>query len=237
MNHHFVDLLTATTYVRQNGGHIELSHYGEYWLVVPEDDPGYAESDPHYAYPGHNPLCGDHYTLYFKIVDAPTSFQDRDVTDFVWEDRSFTLLNPQTGLVRVALAGDWTNAGRVSADVSIRRVRRGLGFPSGTAFLRDGDTIPFEVQVPAGVEQLVLETHFLKNWGAYPTSDIDMIILDPDGNENIDGATLASPERAVLEAPAPGVWTVLVNAFALPTGRDAIALYARADGARLSARR
>ena len=59
MNSHFADLITATTYVRQNGGHIELSQYGNWWVVVPEDDPGYAETEPHYGYPGHNPLCGD----------------------------------------------------------------------------------------------------------------------------------------------------------------------------------
>ena len=70
-----------------------------------------------------------------------------------------------------------------------------------------------------------------------PATDIDMILIDPDGNVDLDGATLASPERAVVDAPTPGVWTVLVDAFALPTDRDAIALYARADGKRLAAHR
>jgi subtilisin family serine protease len=182
-----------------------------------------------------NQLFGD--DVYFKIVDAPTSFQDRNITDFVASDTAYTFDNPQTGLVRVALQGDWTNAGRVSADVKIRRARRALGFPSGRAFVHDGDTVPFEVTVPSDVDQLVLETHFLRNWGVYPTSDVDMILIDPDGNVDLDGATLASPERAVVDAPTPGVWTVLVDAFALPTDRDAIALYARADGKRLAAHR
>jgi len=182
-----------------------------------------------------NQLFGD--DVFFKIVDAPTSFEDRNVTAFVAGDETFTLDNPQSGLVRVALQGDWTNAGRVSADVTVRRVRHGLGAPSATAHLHEGDIIPFEVQVAPGVAQLVFETHFLRNWGVYPTSDIDMVLVDPNGVENIDGATVASPERVVIGDPAQGVWTVLVSAFALPTERDVVALYARADGARLPARR
>jgi len=182
-----------------------------------------------------NQLFGD--DILFKIVDAPTSYEDRNVTAFVAADQAFVFDNPQTGLVRVALQGDWTNAGKVSADLTIRRVRKGSGWPSAQGSVREGDLIPVEVEMPAGTLEATFETHFVRSWAFYPTSDIDMILVDPDGNASTLGATLASPERVVVANPTPGTWTVLVSAFALPAEPDFFWLYAKADGKRLRASR
>lgn len=178
-----------------------------------------------------NQLFGD--DVYFKIVDAPTSFQDRNITDFAKADSHYVLDNPQTGLVRVSLQGDWTNAGRVSADLRIRRTRKSPGWPSAKGLLRQGDFVPFEVTVPAGAKQAVFETQWIRNWSMYPTSDVDMLLIDPDGNVDVSGATLASPERAVVANPKPGPWTVVVSAYAVPAEPDYFGLFAQADGVRL----
>ena len=178
-----------------------------------------------------NQLFGD--DVYFKIVDAPTSFQDRNITDFAKVDSHYVLDNPQTGLVRVSLQGDWTNAGRVSADLRIRRSHKRPGSPSARGALQQGDFVPFEVTVPAGATQAVFETQWVRNWSMYPTSDIDMLLIDPDGNVDASGATLASPERAVVANPKPGPWTIVVSAYAVPAEPDYFALYAQADGNRL----
>ena len=182
-----------------------------------------------------NQLFGD--DVYFKIVDAPTSYEDRNVTAYVGVDKSFVFDNPQTGLVRVALQGDWTNAGKVSADLTIRRVRKGSGLPSAFGMVREGDLIPLEVEMPAGALEATFETHFVRSWAFYPTSDIDMILVDPDGLASVLGSTLSSPERVVVANPKAGVWTVLVSAFALPAEPDYFWLYAKADGTRLKATR
>jgi subtilisin family serine protease len=180
-----------------------------------------------------NQFFGD--DLILKIVDAPTSFEDRSVTAFVAADTVFPFDNPQTGLVRVALMGDWTNAGTVSADLRIKRTRKGTGFPSASGLIRQGDMIPFEVQVPAGAAKAVFETHFARSWALYPTSDVDMLLVDPNGSLNVAGSTLSSPERVELASPLPGLWTVWVSAFALPAEPDFFALFASADGVRLKA--
>ena len=91
--------------------------------------------------------------------------------------------------------------------------------------------------MPAGTLEATFETHFVRSWAFYPTSDIDMILVDPDGNASTLGATLASPERVVVANPTPGTWTVLVSAFALPAEPDFFWLYAKADGKRLRASR
>jgi hypothetical protein len=178
-----------------------------------------------------NQLFGD--DVYFKIVDAPTSFQDRFVEDFAKVDSHYVLANPQTGLVRVSLQGDWTNAGRVSADLRIQRTRKRPGWPSASGALRQGDFLPFEVVVPAGAKQVAFETQWVRNWSMYPTSDIDMLLIDPDGDVSTAGATLASPERVVVANPKSGPWTVVVSAYAVPAEPDFFSLYAQADGARL----
>jgi subtilisin family serine protease len=180
-----------------------------------------------------NRFFGDDVIL--KIVDAPTSFEDRNVTAFVAADSAFPFPNPQTGLVRVAVMGDWTNAGVVSADLRVKRTRKATGFPSATGVVRQGDMIPFEVQVPPGATKAVFETHFARSWAMYPTSDIDMLLVDPSGAVNLAGSTLASPERVEVASPTSGLWTVWVSAFALPAEPDFFALFASADGVRLRA--
>ena len=82
-----------------------------------------------------NALFGD--DLFVMGVDAPTSFAVHRIEDppgsggvFINADSTFTIDNPQTGLVRVALQGDWTNAGRVSAELTIERERSLPTLPS-----------------------------------------------------------------------------------------------------------
>ena len=178
-----------------------------------------------------NPLFGD--DVYFKIVDAPTSFQDRNITDFAKVDTRYVLDNPQTGLVRVSLQGDFTNAGEVSASLRIKRERKPAGRPSAKGVVRQGDFLVFETEVPAGAKQALFEAQWARNWSMYPTSDLDMILFDPDFEANTAGATLSSPERVVVTDPKPGVWTVVVSAYAVPAEPDYFALVAQADGKKL----
>lgn len=198
-----------------------------------------------------NQLFGD--DIFYAIIDAPTSLAVDRVTSpspFTAVDVTEVVDNPQTGLVRVALQGDWTNAGRVSATVTITRERRLGVFSSAVGSIEQDEVIPFEVDVPSGAASLVFEAAWLQNWSRYPTNDLDLILLAPDGSAIGGGATLNSPERVAIANPMPGRWTAILVGFTIrrqdgkpedPSAEDgrteAFTLTATADGVTLKARR
>jgi subtilisin family serine protease len=158
-----------------------------------------------------NQLFGD--DILFEVVDAPTSFAEfRDIR-FLNADFTATYNQPQTGLVRVALQGDWTNAGRITADVVIQRVESKLTKTTASGRVIEGEVDIIEVEIPDGTSQAVFDLHWEATWGRYPTNDLDMFIEDPNGVVNSFGASLSSPERVQINTPTPGVWTVFVEGF------------------------
>ena len=174
--------------------------------------------------------------IFLQVVDAPTSFARSRVEEFVNADASFMIDNPQSGLVRVALQGDWTNAGRISADLIIETRRSPLIPETAEGKVAQGQVVPVQVDVPAGTAQVVLELFWTRDWASYPTNDIDLILLDPNGKLNFVGATLDSPERVVVNNPTPGTWTAFVVGFTVHGRVEEFVLRASADGARLRAR-
>jgi hypothetical protein len=157
-----------------------------------------------------NFLFGD--DILMATLDAPTSTDSfkRDI-GFYDSDTTVTVDNPQPGIARVAVAGRWTNAGRISADVTIRRVRSSQGWPTARGKVSEGEYVPVEVEIPEGTTEVAFELDWIHNWARFPTADLDLLLEDPSGNLNQDGTTLASPERVVLENPAPGAWVAWVN--------------------------
>ncbi len=181
-----------------------------------------------------NQLFGD--DLFVQAVDAPTSFasQPQPFFGFVSGDTSFDIDNPQTGIVRVAVQGDWTNAGRISADLTIERTRNPQGPATGRGRVEQGEFVPFVFGVPANTSELVVELAWRENWGRYPTDDVDLLLIDlATGTLNTDGATIASPERVVIANPPAGIWIALVNGFTVHGDHSHFRLRATADGIRL----
>lgn len=164
-----------------------------------------------------NQLFGD--DIFLNVVDAPTSQATLLASAFVAADTSFVLNNPQTGLVRVALQGDWTNAGPISATVTLTRVRRPDGRSTLTRSIEQDEEVLIEVNVPAGTTQAVFETSWRQNWGRYPTNDLDMVLIDPLGGVNVAGATSASPERVTIATPISGTWTAVIVGFTIHDDR------------------
>jgi subtilisin family serine protease len=140
------------------------------------------------------------------------------------------IIDPEPGLMRVTVNGDFTNAGPISTDVSISSTKSGNSRSTDGARINDGQLLAFEVQVPAGVTDAVFSLRWRNNWSRYPTSDVDLILRDPAGLLNFDGATLDSPERVAVHTPAPGTWTVFVDGFDLPSGTDKVDLRVSFDG-------
>ena len=182
---------------------------------------------PEFAPAQQNQIFGD--DLFVQVVDAPTSQAITRVSEIIKADQTFTVDHPQTGLVRVALQGDWTNAGRISTDLEIVRHQRQLTAPTAYGKVAQGDSIPIGVDVPVGTARLVFELSWKGNWSAYPTNDIDMVLVDPDGVSHSEGATLNSPERVVISNPAGVAWTAVIKGLVVNGSKDRFALRVTAD--------
>jgi subtilisin family serine protease len=163
-----------------------------------------------------------------------------DEIPFLFDDAEFTMGDPDTGIMRITLLGDFINAGKVSADVNIHAVHEILPRVTAAGTIHDKKMKTIPVRVPEGVQKADFLLSWEDDWGHYPTSDIDMTIVDPNGNVLVNGngtqpgATLAGPERATVENPAPGTWQVIVDGFNIPAGSDKFQLRVTLDGHILS---
>jgi subtilisin family serine protease len=144
---------------------------------------------------------------------------------------TFTIEDPEPGLLRVTVSGDWTNAGRVSADLLISPTQEALPGVTAEGRLREGDATVFEIEVPANVGEAEFRLRWENDWARYPTSDLDMIILAPPYTSLIlDGATLNAPEVARVAKPTPGSWFVLVSGYDVNARRERFKLRVALDG-------
>jgi len=160
-----------------------------------------------------NALFGD--GLLITAVDAPTSIDDILIDDRLLEDSEYHIDRPQSGLVRVAVLGDWTNAGMVSAKINLQERQRKLPRPFASGKLVDEEIDSYTVNIDKRTTQLNFELSWKADWGHYPTYDIDLIVFDPTGAPYFEGATLDSPERFSIDSPESGQWTILVTGYML----------------------
>jgi serine protease AprX len=140
------------------------------------------------------------------------------------------LENLETGLLRVTVNGDWTNAGTISADVAILSIKDPVPQITAQGKLANGQFTVIPVRIPAGVEQADFRLIWREDWSNYPASDLDMFIYDPGANLVTYGASLDDPEHASVEDPGPGTWFVLVDGYEIWTNSDKFELRVTADG-------
>ena len=160
-----------------------------------------------------NQVFGDDVLVH--VVDAPTSLARTHVEAFIDADNTFVVNRPQPGLMRVAIAGAFSNGGPVSATIKIERQRIDeSGKSTANGKVVQSQVIPFLLDVPAGTQKLTLDLSWKSDWGRYPTADLDLQIVNPLG-ETTSITTLDSPERVSIQTPIPGRWTVSVHGFAV----------------------
>jgi hypothetical protein len=149
-----------------------------------------------------------------QVQGAMTSTDDIRYFSFLKGPDAVTIGNLDTGIVRLTILGDWTNAGRAGAGFRVSALPK-AGKPSFSSggTIADGGWTAIPVTIPAGTATARFELSWKGDWGSYPTNDLDLVVIDPDGNENWDGATWSSPERATLTSPPPGEYTVYVNGY------------------------
>jgi hypothetical protein len=161
-----------------------------------------------------NAFFGD--DIFLKVQDAVTSDEVDPFAPaglFINSDTTLNFPTPQTGVIRVAVMGDWTNAGTISTDLVVTRYQAKLPKKTASGHVVEGATDVVEVDVPAGTTEATFLLSWKNHWGTYPTDDLDMTLIDPSNGANFDGATLASPERVVIANPQAGTWTVLIDGF------------------------
>ena len=133
---------------------------------------------------------------------------------FIVGDTTIPIDKPRTGIVRIAIMGDWTSAGRISADLQITEVRSEEDEETAKGKVEQSENDLLLIDIPAGTAQTTFDLAWKNNWGAYPTDDLDLILVDPTfSSVNFDGATLASPERVVIDNPTAGAWFAFIDGF------------------------
>jgi subtilisin family serine protease len=176
---------------------------------------------------GQNQLFGDDAILAVHQAKTSSTGDSSDpasypVYGFVNGPVSVSVGDLDAGILRLTVIGDWTNAGKVSAELTATALpKRGRPEIRTGGLVSDGEWLAIPVAIPAGTASAAFDLAWKGDWSAYPTNDIDFYLLDPAGNlvtdaaGNVPGATLNSPERQTVAAPAAGTWTVLVNGYTI----------------------
>jgi hypothetical protein len=129
--------------------------------------------------------------------------------------------NPEPGILRVSISGDWSNVGTVSTEVTVTSViEKPLSAITLSSSVRESHKVVIPVPIPRNIRTAKFQLSWGNDWGHYPTNDLDLILRDPRGNEITDAATFRSPESLQVDDPAPGIWFAIIDAFDVPTGRD-----------------
>lgn len=151
-------------------------------------------------------IDGDSFTI--EIEDGPWTL----------DGSPWTYAPMQPGLMKISLAGDYTNESPFSFKM---RVVRENYKPAPTGLIAQGDILMGDeflipVEIPAGVSKATFDLLFRQNWAKFPTSDIDMLVFDPEFKlVGVDGDTYNAPERSIISDPMAGTWYVYVYAYEL----------------------
>ncbi len=172
-----------------------------------------------------NALFGDDILLFVHSAKTSAFNQNGDylVSTFTTGGR-FAIDDPEPGILRVSVNADWSNAGTVSADVSVSSTLE-KQIPISTAgTISDTQTIRLPIEIPKNVGIATFQLAWNHGWDRYPTNDLDLILQDPAGNRIVVGATFDSPEFASVKNPRAGSWLIIIEGFDLPTETDDFAL-------------
>lgn len=122
----------------------------------------------------------------------------------------------QPGLMKVTLIGDYANEAPISFKMRITRenLKPPLQGLIAEADIKMGDAFVIPVEIPENTDKATFDLTFRRNWTKFPTSNIDMLLFDPEFNPAaFDGATLNAPERSVVSEPMAGTWYVYIEGF------------------------
>jgi len=171
----------------------------------------------------------------FEITDYGTTWYGA-VTG-VYNDTSTLHTAIEPGYVKIVIENDWTSSGPISCDIKIT-VEATPPQPdevySGTVVQDEWILLP--VTPPEGTKRVVMELCWQNDWSKYPTSDLDLYVQWFNGTDwvfepLVEGATLNSPERVIIESEYIGVIYIYINGYWVFNGPELwyLAIYYFAD--------
>jgi hypothetical protein len=188
----------------------------------------------HDVVPGavQNELFGD--DIFMSVHSAKTHLDSLDECLLYAPSAGGTWVftDPEPGLMRVTLTGDWTNASPIHASVTIESGKEKLPKNTATGKLVEGQQLSVSVVVPPGVGTLSALLRWTGDWSRYPTNDLDLYATDADGTA-FEAATVDAPERFEVAGPGAGTWSFLVDGFTIYDSLENWELVVLADGVRL----
>jgi hypothetical protein len=165
-----------------------------------------------------NPLFGDDLTLTVHSAKTSAIGADGDYKVYTFTTGgTFTINNPDLGIMRIALMGSTTNASSVSATVNIRSITDSNPGQTSHGKIADGETVAVPFRVPVGASRLDVRLEWDGDWSNYPVNDLDVILQRPDGTFVMSAATLNAPELATIANPPAGNWIAYVDGFTVST--------------------
>jgi subtilisin family serine protease len=178
-----------------------------------------------------NQLFGDDILLAIHTAKTSAIGATGDYVRFLFTTGgTFVVNNPELGIMRISVNGDWTNAGNISSDVTVLFVKQPLpGFTEQGKILQ-GQLVQVPFNVPAGTAEANFRLEWREDWSNYPTNDLDLILVSPTGTVNFSGATLNNPELATLLNPTAGTWRALIHGYEVNTKSDKYELRVMLDG-------
>ncbi len=158
-----------------------------------------------------NPILGDQLGVYVHSAKRGGNGDYLFGAEPLEAGMSFESAFPEPGKVRVTFVASLTNVSPVSG-----RFRAKLASGPPPADRRLGGTVARDsfweatLTVPPDLEALSVSVAWAHNWSEFPTYDLDLLLMDPEGNVHLEGASLRSPEWAVVSEPIPGQWQMRV---------------------------
>lgn len=160
-----------------------------------------------------NPYFGDSFEFYVQSSVRTAASYIYDSVN-VYEDTCVSVSEPDPGNLRIILEGDWTNWGDMSCTVTVTEHEgRQLCPLKASGSIKNGEWKQHTINVPEGTAAVIFELWWFNDWSKYPTHDLDMYVVGPDGYTYVDGAQYFSPERQVITNPVPGTYTVMIFGY------------------------
>ena len=87
-----------------------------------------------------------------------------------------------------------------------------------TGKVKEGETDVYYFTIPDEAGFAYVTLSWIRDWSRWATSDLDIIIVNPDGSLNVEGATGFSPEATMIAGP--GDYIILVDGYGVYFGKN-----------------
>jgi hypothetical protein len=156
-----------------------------------------------------NPFTGDALEIYVHSAKRGGAADYRFVPWVVEPGVGFVYDWPEPGTMRVTLAGSFTNWSPVAGSCEIHMTTERF-VPDHDLWgrLRLDGAREHTITVPEGVAALGAVLQWHHDWTTFPTYDLELVARHD--SMTVAATTIDSPERLLVEAPAPGTWTLRV---------------------------